>query len=200
MFYLLRRSLFLQSAFGVYTLDVFYFYDIQSEWFVLSVLQSAIRGYFGRMLFKQELHEHRAITIQKMVRSYLARRRYKRVMRGIVLLQSHYRRRRAKKQLKVLKVCHTFVCILIAGLSYILDIFCILYPDKACKLINPRINWLEFFHSLSDIQYFHSFDFRLKPNQWSISKMSTKAWRTRSSSYSRDSMPRSGSSSLKISL
>lgn len=126
MFYLLRRSLFLQSAFGVYTLDVFYFYDIQSEWFVLSVLQSAIRGYFGRMLFKQELHEHRAITIQKMVRSYLARRRYKRVMRGIVLLQSHYRRRRAKKQLKVLKVCHTFVCIYIAGLSYILDIFCIL--------------------------------------------------------------------------
>lgn len=88
--------------------------------------QSAIRGYFGRMLFKQELHEHRAITIQKMVRSYLARRRYKRVMRGIVLLQSHYRRRRAKKQLKVLKVCHTFVCIYIAGLSYILDVFCIL--------------------------------------------------------------------------
>lgn len=31
MFYLLRRSLFLQSAFGMYTLDVFYFYDIQSE-------------------------------------------------------------------------------------------------------------------------------------------------------------------------
>lgn len=66
--------------------------------------QSAIRGYFGRMLFKKELHEHRAVTIQKMVRSYLARKRYKRVMRGIILLQSHYRRRKAKKELKHLKV------------------------------------------------------------------------------------------------
>ena len=56
------------------------------------------------MLFKKELHEHRAVTIQKMVRSYLARKRYKRVMRGIVLLQSHYRRRKAKKELKHLKV------------------------------------------------------------------------------------------------
>ncbi|KAK3095804.1 hypothetical protein FSP39_019412 [Pinctada imbricata] len=68
------------------------------------VIQSAIRGHYGRRLFQQELYEHRAILIQKMVRTWLARKKYKMVLRGIVKLQGHFRRRKAKAELKRLKI------------------------------------------------------------------------------------------------
>lgn len=60
---------------------------------------------FGRRAFQKALHTHRATLIQRFVRGWLARVRYRRVIRGIVKLQSHYRRRKAKTQLRILKVC-----------------------------------------------------------------------------------------------
>ena len=44
------------------------------------------------------------MVIQKNVRTFLMRRKFKRVLRGIILVQSHYRRRKARLQLKLLKV------------------------------------------------------------------------------------------------
>ena len=45
-----------------------------------------------------------ATRIQSHVRGWLARRRYRKMMRGIVLLQAHARRRKARKIFKSMKV------------------------------------------------------------------------------------------------
>ena len=66
--------------------------------------QAAIRGYFGRRDFQRRLYEHKTRIIQCSIRGFLARKRYKKVMYGIVKIQGHYRRRKAKAQLKILKV------------------------------------------------------------------------------------------------
>ena len=46
----------------------------------------------------------KATFIQAHVRGWLARRRYKKIMRGIILLQAHYRRRKARKSYKIMKI------------------------------------------------------------------------------------------------
>ncbi len=48
--------------------------------------------------------EQKAVVIQKWMRGWLARQRYRRTLAAIILLQSCVRRMRAKKQLKKLKV------------------------------------------------------------------------------------------------
>ena len=66
--------------------------------------QSFARGSFGRQHFIELRANVRATTIQRIVRGWLARRRYNKVRRGIIKLQAHVRRRAAKKELKRLKV------------------------------------------------------------------------------------------------
>lgn len=46
----------------------------------------------------------KATKIQACVRGWLARKRYRQVIHGIVLLQAHYRRRKARKIYKELKI------------------------------------------------------------------------------------------------
>ncbi|VDI51604.1 myosin V [Mytilus galloprovincialis] len=67
------------------------------------IFQASIRGFFGRREFEKALHTHRAVVIQRYARGWLARVRYRRVIRGIIKLQGHYRRRKAKKELQKLK-------------------------------------------------------------------------------------------------
>ncbi|XP_060573083.1 unconventional myosin-Va-like isoform X4 [Ruditapes philippinarum] len=67
-------------------------------------LQSVIRGYFGRKDFKRRLYEHKTTIIQARVRAYLARRQYKRVIYGVVKIQGHFKRRKAKAELRQLKI------------------------------------------------------------------------------------------------
>lgn len=50
------------------------------------------------------MYERKAVIIQKWVKGFLARQRYRRALADIVLLQSCVRRMVAKKQLKNLKV------------------------------------------------------------------------------------------------
>lgn len=50
------------------------------------------------------MFEQKAVVIQKWVRGWLDRQHYRRTLAAIVLLQSCERRRRAKKELKKLKV------------------------------------------------------------------------------------------------
>ena len=71
---------------------------------VLIVFQSFARGLFGRQKFNQLRAERKAVYVQKHIRGWLQRKRYKTVIRGVTLLQAHVRRRAAKKQLKQLKV------------------------------------------------------------------------------------------------
>ncbi|XP_067654116.1 unconventional myosin-Va-like isoform X2 [Haliotis asinina] len=68
------------------------------------LLQAKIRGNFARERYIGLLKQNRAVAIQRTIRAFLARKRFKRVMRGIILLQSHVRRRKAKKELKMLKI------------------------------------------------------------------------------------------------
>ena len=59
---------------------------------------------FGRRRFYAVHKEARTIVIQAAIRAYVARKKYKKVMRGIIKLQGHVRRKAAKKELKRLKV------------------------------------------------------------------------------------------------
>lgn len=54
--------------------------------------------------YLQMLREHKSVVIQKHVRGWLARRRYRRTLRAIVYLQCCYRRMMAKRELKKLKI------------------------------------------------------------------------------------------------
>ncbi|CAH1789346.1 unnamed protein product, partial [Owenia fusiformis] len=67
-------------------------------------IQALARGVFSRRMFKEMVRENRAVKIQTQIRGLLARRRFKMVRNGIIKLQSHYRRRKAKAQLKILKI------------------------------------------------------------------------------------------------
>ena len=71
------------------------------------LFQAAIRGYFGRCNFQRRLYEHKTTIIQSSVRTYLARQRFKKVLYGIVKIQGHFKRRKAKAELKQLKVSYT---------------------------------------------------------------------------------------------
>lgn len=50
------------------------------------------------------MFEQKAVVIQKWVRAWLVRRRYRHALAAVILLQSCVRRRRAKNELKKLKV------------------------------------------------------------------------------------------------
>lgn len=50
------------------------------------------------------LREHKSVIIQKHVRGWLARVRYRRTLEAIVYLQCCYRRMMAKRELKKLKI------------------------------------------------------------------------------------------------
>jgi len=56
------------------------------------------------------LRNVKAVVIQKHVRRWLQVKKYRMVLRGIVLIQSHFRRRKARLLFKMLKVgsseCH----------------------------------------------------------------------------------------------
>lgn len=67
-------------------------------------MQAYARGLFGRQKFNQLRAERKAIVVQKHIRGWLQRKRYKTVIKGITLLQAHVRRRAAKKLFKQLKI------------------------------------------------------------------------------------------------
>ena len=67
------------------------------------VPQSFARAIIGRHKFMAVRMEHKVACIQRCVRGWAARRHFKRVQRGIVLMQAHVRRRIARRLLKQLK-------------------------------------------------------------------------------------------------
>ncbi len=75
-----------------------------------STFQAYARGMFGRRKFYAVQMEAKTVVIQTYMRAYLVRMQYKKVMRGIIKLQAHVRRRAAKRELKRLKVSGHHMC------------------------------------------------------------------------------------------
>ena len=67
-------------------------------------MQSYARSLFGRHRFIELRANVKAVAIQRIVRGWLARRRYVKMRTGFIKLQAHVRRIAAKKELKRLKV------------------------------------------------------------------------------------------------
>ncbi len=62
------------------------------------------RGFVARKNRDLIVFNIKATKIQACARGWLARCRYKKIIRGIILLQSHFRRRKARKFFKELKI------------------------------------------------------------------------------------------------
>ncbi|XP_052263994.1 unconventional myosin-Va-like isoform X4 [Dreissena polymorpha] len=67
-------------------------------------IQAAVRGFFGRRAFQKRLYEYKTRVIQSRVRTFLARKQFQKVLYGIVKVQGHFRRRKAKEELRLLKI------------------------------------------------------------------------------------------------
>jgi myosin-5 len=67
-------------------------------------IQSRCRGYLVRKNLQQRMLERNVLVLQSTVRMWIARRKYLTFQRGIILLQSHQRRREACLEVKQLRV------------------------------------------------------------------------------------------------
>ncbi|KAB1256219.1 Unconventional myosin-Vb, partial [Camelus dromedarius] len=68
------------------------------------VIQAFARGMFVRRIYHQVLREHKATIIQKHVRGWMARRRFQRLRGAAIVMQCAFRRLKAKRELKALKI------------------------------------------------------------------------------------------------
>ncbi|XP_071436112.1 unconventional myosin-Vb isoform X2 [Pithys albifrons albifrons] len=67
-------------------------------------IQAFARGMLVRRRYHKILEEHKATILQKYVRGWLARTRFLRIRSATIVLQCYYRRRKARQQLKALKI------------------------------------------------------------------------------------------------
>ncbi|XP_062244378.1 unconventional myosin-Va isoform X1 [Platichthys flesus] len=67
-------------------------------------MQTILRGYIARLKYQALVREYKVVIIQKIVRGWLARCWYKRCLYSIVYLQCCFRRMKARRQLKKLKI------------------------------------------------------------------------------------------------
>lgn len=71
---------------------------------IFRFIQALCRGHLTRLNVRLRVQHIKATIIQRNVRGWLARLRFRRCIRGIVLLQAHIRRRQARKIFKSLKI------------------------------------------------------------------------------------------------
>uniref|UniRef100_A0A8C8LVY2 Myosin VB n=1 Tax=Oncorhynchus tshawytscha TaxID=74940 RepID=A0A8C8LVY2_ONCTS len=67
-------------------------------------IQAFTRGTLTRRIFQEFLLHHKAMMIQKHVRGWLTRRKFRRARNAAITIQCAYRRMRAKRELKQLKI------------------------------------------------------------------------------------------------
>ncbi|KAK2542373.1 unconventional myosin-Vb-like protein, partial [Columba guinea] len=67
-------------------------------------IQAFARGLFARRLYQQMVQQQKAVVIQAAVRGWLARSRYGRLRGAVVYLQCCYRRARARRELRRLRL------------------------------------------------------------------------------------------------
>ncbi|XP_040840603.1 unconventional myosin-Vb [Ochotona curzoniae] len=68
------------------------------------VIQAFTRGMFVRKIYHQVLTEHKATIIQKHTRGWMARRRFQQLRAAVIVIQCAFRRLKAKRELKALKI------------------------------------------------------------------------------------------------
>lgn len=76
----------------------------KSPKFSLSLKQARIRGHHARLRHLELVRNAKAVVIQTNVRGWLARSKYQRTMRDIIVVQCQIRRFLAKRKLKKLKI------------------------------------------------------------------------------------------------
>ncbi|XP_078127803.1 unconventional myosin-Vb isoform X1 [Sander vitreus] len=67
-------------------------------------IQAFTRGMFTRRIYREFLLHHKAMIIQRSVRGWLQRRKFRRARDAAITIQCGFRRVRAKRQLKQLKI------------------------------------------------------------------------------------------------
>uniref|UniRef100_A0A4W6FEI7 Myosin VB n=1 Tax=Lates calcarifer TaxID=8187 RepID=A0A4W6FEI7_LATCA len=67
-------------------------------------IQAYTRGMFTRRIYWEFLLHHKAMIIQRSVRGWLQRRKFRRARNAAIIIQCAFRRLRAKRQLKQLKI------------------------------------------------------------------------------------------------
>ncbi|KAM9307383.1 unconventional myosin-Vb isoform 3-T3 [Pholidichthys leucotaenia] len=67
-------------------------------------IQAYTRGMFIRRIYQEFLLHHKAMIIQKNVRGWLQRKKFRRARDAAIIIQCAFRRLRAKRQLKQLKI------------------------------------------------------------------------------------------------
>ncbi|XP_072227603.1 unconventional myosin-Vb isoform X2 [Leuresthes tenuis] len=67
-------------------------------------IQAFARGMFTRRIYWEFLLHHKAMIIQKNVRGWLQRKKFRRARNAAIIIQCAFRRLRAKRQLKQLKI------------------------------------------------------------------------------------------------
>ncbi|XP_038646436.1 unconventional myosin-Vb isoform X2 [Scyliorhinus canicula] len=67
-------------------------------------IQAYARGRFVRQVYHELLRQHKASIIQKCVRGWMARKRFCRIRNAVIYLQCCYRRMKARRELKTLKI------------------------------------------------------------------------------------------------
>ncbi|XP_074546475.1 unconventional myosin-Vb isoform X3 [Halichoeres trimaculatus] len=67
-------------------------------------IQAYSRGMYTRRVYKEFLMHHKAMIIQRTVRGWLQRKKFRRARDAAIIIQCGFRRVRAKKQLKQLKI------------------------------------------------------------------------------------------------
>jgi myosin-5 len=72
--------------------------------FILIDIQSHCRGYLVRQNLQERMISRSVLVFQSTIRMWSARRRFLTFQRGIILLQSHQRRREAYSEVKKLRV------------------------------------------------------------------------------------------------
>ncbi len=73
---------------------------------------------YGRQRYTVILREARATTIQRYARGWMARKRHRKVLKAIILLQCCVRRMRARRELKQLKVLTWTSLFIVCALIY----------------------------------------------------------------------------------
>ncbi|XP_041046932.1 unconventional myosin-Vb isoform X2 [Carcharodon carcharias] len=67
-------------------------------------IQAYTRGRFVRQVYHELLRQHKATIIQKCVRGWMARKKFCKVRNVVIYLQCCYRRMKARRELKTLKI------------------------------------------------------------------------------------------------
>ena len=104
------------------------------------IVKRHARGFLARKACAAARYKMHVVTCQRFVRGWLARLHYKRIRRGFILVESHWRRKVAKREylkLRVLSFSHLFCYFFHFNLIFLsFNIACLLLQVEARSVEN----------------------------------------------------------------